>query len=401
VNPDNAGYFAAAPLAPPPAPPWSPVPFQPAHLPPPPVWTPPAEEGESGVPVGQALVVTGLALAASLFLTLGARGQHVDQYDTALRKGLVYTLFFYLAVGSAVGGYVVLRKVRLVWHRGSPLASLALGLPVGVVGGGLAVLLNSAIKGHLAGDPSVELLVGGGGALRIFVALAVTSVLAPLVEETVFRGICAGSLLAKGTAAALWVSALAFAIWHMQPASLRYYALMGLLLGRLWQKRGLLASMSAHACFNGMLTVAAIAATGGAATFTTYGPLHFELPGGWHPEQSSFSVRAYRGPAGASLALTETDAGAVLTADDVVANLRRNEGTGAGLQVLPGTEQAVDLHGVDAVTADVTVRSQRGHLLVVPLGRQVYSVVVVTGGSPNGERDWQLVTRTLEVVPQG
>jgi hypothetical protein len=147
--------------------------------------------------------------------------------------------------------------------------------------------------------------------------------------------------------------------------------------------------------------VAAIAATGGAATFTTYGPLHFELPGGWHPEQSSFSVRAYQGPAGASLALTQTAAADIVTADDVFANLRQDEGTGTGMQVVPGTERAVDLHGVDAVTADVVVQSQPGHLLVVPLGRQVYSVVVVTGGSPNGERDWREVERTLEVAPQG
>jgi len=106
------------------------------------------------------------------------RGQSVDRYDTALRKGLVYTLFFYLVLGAAVGGYVLVRRVRLVWHRGSPLAALALGIPAGVLGGGLAVLLNSALRGRLAGDPNMELLVGGGGALRIFVALVVTSVAA-------------------------------------------------------------------------------------------------------------------------------------------------------------------------------------------------------------------------------
>jgi membrane protease YdiL (CAAX protease family) len=367
----------------------------------PPSYLPPVEQGESGVSVGEGLVVTGLVLAASLFLTLGMRGQGVDRYDTALRKGLVYTLFFYLAVGSLVGVYVVVRKVRLVWHRGSPLASVALGVPVGVLGGALAVLLNSAIKGHLSGDPSVEMLVGGGGALRIFVALTVTTAMAPLVEETVFRGICAGSLLAKGSAAALWLSAVAFAIWHMQPASLRYYALMGLLLGRIWQKRGLLASMSTHACFNGVLTVAAIAATTGAATFTSYGPLRFELPGGWHTTHTGFAVQTYSGPAGASLALAQTPMGRALSADELIAHLESSEGASASFDVVAGTEQEVMVRGTDAVTADVTVQSQPGHLLVVPVGNTLYTVVVITGGSPNVEGDWRHIERTLEIAPQG
>jgi membrane protease YdiL (CAAX protease family) len=360
-----------------------------------------AEQGESGVSVGEGLAITGLALAASLFLTLGMRGQSIDRYDTALRKGLVYTLFFYLAVGSLVGGYVVLRKVSLVWHRGSPLAAVSLGVPVGVLGGGLAVLLNSAIKGHLSGDPNVELLVGGGGALRIFVALMVTTAMAPLVEETIFRGICAGSLLAKGSAAALWLSALAFAIWHMQPASIRYYSLMGLLLGRLWQKRGLLASMSTHACFNGVLTVAAIAATTGAATFTTYGPLRFELPGGWHAARTGYAVQAYAGPAGASLAVLQTSSGVPLSTDEVIAHLRTSERSSTAFEVVEGSEQAVEVRGAEAVTADVIVGVQPGHLLVVPVGGSLYTVVVVTGGSPSGEHDWQQLEQSLEVAPQG
>lgn len=351
--------------------------------------------------MGESLLVTGLVLAASLFLTLGVRGHQTDQFDTALRKGLVYTLFFYLAVGSLIAIYVVTRKVTLVWHRSTPLAAVAVGVPVGALGGALAVALNSAIKGHLSGDPSMELLVGGGGALRIFVALVVTSVMAPLVEETVFRGICAGSLLAKGSAAALWLSALAFAIWHMQPASLRYYALMGLLLGRLWQKRGLLASMTAHACFNGMLTVAAIAATGGAATYTSYGQLRFELPGGWHASQTESvqGTTVYTGPAGAELAFRHDTAN--LTIDQMLASVRLSAGSSGMFSFVPGSERAVDVHGVDAVSADIVMQSQPGHALLVPLQGVVYTVMVVTGGSPNGERDWQRLERTLELVPQG
>ena len=43
-----------------------------------------------------------------------------------------------------------------------------------------------------------------------------------------------------------------------------------------------------------------------------------------------------------------------------------------------------------AVLADITVSGQPGHIVVVPVGTDTYSLIVVTGGSPNGERGWQL-----------
>jgi hypothetical protein len=260
---------------------------------------------------------------------------------------------------------------------------------------------QSLLRGHLSGDPNVELLVGGGGALRISLTLVVTTVLAPLVEETVFRGVCAGSLLAKGSAAALWLSALAFAIWHMHPASLRYYALMGLLLGRLWQKRGLLGSMSAHACFNGVLTLAAIAATTGAASYTSYGQLRFELPGGWHTGPSTLSTQVYSGPAGASLAFNRGPAAPGLSADVLLEHLRGKEGTTVAFPLAAGSEREVDVHGTTGVEADVTVASQPGHMLVVPSDGVLYTIVIITGGSPNGEADWHHLEQTLHLSPQG
>ena len=409
MNPDDLGYFAATPVAVPTAPPvpaapspWAP-PVRTGWAPPAPVWGGPVArpESESGVGGGEALLVTGLALLASLALMVGMRTPNAQSYDRALRQGLAYTLFFYLAVGVAVGSYVVVRKVNLVWHRGSVLFAFGLGLPVGIGGGALAVALNSAIRGHLSGDPGVELLVGGGGALRILLTLVVTSVLAPLVEETVFRAICAGSLTSKGAAAALWVSALAFAIWHMRPESLRYYALMGLLLGRLWQKRGLIASMTAHACFNGVLTVVAVVATSGAAgTYTSFGGAHFELPGGWHAARSASIAATYQGPAGASLAVAEVPTGRVVTTDEMIARLSNGNALLAfGASVAPATAQVVTVHGRDAVQVDLTVGGQPGHMLIVPSGASAYSFVMVTGGSPRAEHDWRDLEQSVDIGP--
>jgi membrane protease YdiL (CAAX protease family) len=390
VNPDDLGYFAAVRTAPPPPPP-------------PPPWTPPARpEGESGLGIGEGLAVTGLALLASLFLTLGHRTPGSGSYDKLLREGLVTTLFFYLALGTLVGGYVVVRKVRLVWHRGSAAGALAVGAPVGLAGGALGVAVNSGLHGHLSGDPGIELLVGGGGVLRVVLALVVTSVLAPLVEETVFRGICGGSFLAKGSAAALWTSAIGFAIWHMRPESLRYYAAMGLLLGGLWHKRGLLASMSAHACFNGVLTAVAVLATSGHGSYRAFEGVHFEVPGGWHEVQQLGGVDAFSGPAGASLAVSRRALPVVPTADELLARVTEGQPLGpSGIQVVPGTAHVVLVDAVEGVSVDLTANDQPGHLLLLPAGTRLYSFVIVTGGSPSAEQGWRRLGRSIVLDPQG
>ena len=359
---------------------------------------------ESGLGVGEAALVTGLALLASLFLTLGHRKPGAGSYDKLLREGLVTTLFFYLVLGSLVGAYVAVRKVQLVWHRGSVAGAIALGAPVGLAGGLLGVAVNSGLHGHLSGDPGIELLVGGGGALRIVLALVVTSVLAPLVEETVFRGICAGSFAAKGSAAALWVSALGFAIWHMRPESLRYYAVMGLLLGALWQRRGMLASMSAHACFNGVLTVVAVLATSGPGSYRSFMGAHFEVPGGWHEAQTAEAepgVDTFNGPAGASLGVSYNVLALMPSTDELLARVAQGRPGTTDLTVVPGSAHVVTVDGREAVAADLTVADQPGHVLLVPGSQALYTFVIVTGASPSAERGWQRLESSIALNPQG
>lgn len=368
-----------------------------------PAWQPPArrrEGSESGIPLGWALGATAVVLLMSFFLNRydGGAGDRAQPVDALLRRALVVTLFFYLAVGMGVLAFCQLTRVRLTWTRsGGALSALAVGVPAGLGGGLLAVGVNSAIRGHLSGDPRAELLVGGGGALRITLALVVMAGLAPLVEETLFRGVLAGTLLGKGFAPALWGSALAFSVWHMNPESLKYYVFMGLLLFALWRTRGLVASMAAHAAFNGVLTLAAVAATTGAGHLVQAGGASLLLPGGWHEVRGTFSAHLLvaSGPGGAGLDLMRQEGASTSTADEL-ADLQQRGQVGL-VRVVAGSVHVVRLPAGEGVEADVVAAGQPGHVLRLSAGSSSYQLIVITGGSPAAERDWTRITRSLQL----
>jgi len=347
--------------------------------------------------VGTALTVGGLGLLLSLGLTVWSRSlaDATQQIDHQVRLSLVITLAFYVLLGLALGAFCVQRRVGLTWTRGSAPVALLWGLPMGAVVGGLAVLLNSTIAGHLASDPRAELLVGGGGALRIGLTLVVTAALAPVVEEVLFRGVLAGTLLSRGPAPAVWVSAIAFSIWHMNPTSLRYYVFMGLLLATLWRKHGLLASMVAHAAFNGVLTIAAVAATTGTGHVISYDSISLQLPGGWHEKRTSIvpGAVAVDGPGGAGLMVLTRPGAATL--EQLHDNLVAAESGNPLRTVQPGSERRVQTPAGEAIEADVTLSGQPGHVLDLVVNGKAYELIVLTGGSPAAERGWQLITTSV------
>ena len=366
------------------------------------VHVPEGEPAESGLPIPTGLVVTVVALVASVLLSVVA--PHVlssgDAADTSLRKAVVLTLAFYVVGGGALAAFVVQRGVRLVWHRRGVVDALALGVPLGFAGGALGVAVNSLSAGHLQSDPSITALVGGGGGLRIGLVLVTTAVLAPLVEETLFRGICAGTLLARGLGPAVWTSAVAFSLWHVNPVALRYYVVMGLVFAALWRTRGLVASMSAHAAFNGVLTLAAVAAVSAPYATTTVGALQLAVPGGWHASAvPSFGAgaSAFEGPSGEGLVVLRLPAGR----DPDLARVRQSLETSPsnGLDVDRSTVRTAQLPVGPAVMADVDMVGQPGHVLVTLVGGEAYEVIMVTGGSPAAERGWDHLVQTLRLAP--
>lgn len=94
--------------------------------------------------------------------------------------------------------------------------------------------------------------------------LLVLAVLAPLVEELVFRGLLYGWVAGRwGGLPALLVSSLAFAAAHYEPAHIVLVAPLGLWFGWLrWRTGSLLPSIVAHTINNG-LAVAGAAFLGG------------------------------------------------------------------------------------------------------------------------------------------
>jgi membrane protease YdiL (CAAX protease family) len=95
---------------------------------------------------------------------------------------------------------------------------------------------------------------------ELFVAsLAVMALLAPLVEEAVFRGLLYGWLAGRwGTTAAWLVSSVVFAAAHVELAHVLLVLPLGLWFGWLRQRTdSLWPSLMAHVVNNGLAVVAA------------------------------------------------------------------------------------------------------------------------------------------------
>ena len=115
---------------------------------------------------------------------------------------------------------------------------------------------------HRAGRSLHRLGVGpheGGGDVLCLAALLVMAVLAPLVEELVFRGLLYGWLEGRwGSAVAFIVSSLAFAAAHYEWKHIVLVLPLGLLFGYLRRRtNSLVPSLAAHMVNNGFAVVAA------------------------------------------------------------------------------------------------------------------------------------------------
>ena len=95
---------------------------------------------------------------------------------------------------------------------------------------------------------------------QLIVSLLLLAVLAPLVEELVFRGLLYGWVAGRWGSVAAWiVSSLAFAAAHYEPAHIVLVLPLGLLFG--WLRRrtdSLLPSLFSHILNNGFALLAAV-----------------------------------------------------------------------------------------------------------------------------------------------
>ena len=160
----------------------------------------------------------------------------------------------------------------LGWHRGRGVAvevlwgaaGYVLGLPVVAAGFALTGVLVKLSRGHPS-HPLQREMVEGLTAAHVAGLLLAASVLAPLLEETVFRGALYAHLRRRHAA---WVAAPAVAVlfaavhpqgWTFIPV----LAAIALVLAGLREWRGsLIAPVTAHAINNGVLVVFMAVAAG-------------------------------------------------------------------------------------------------------------------------------------------
>jgi membrane protease YdiL (CAAX protease family) len=369
--------------------------------------TAPADEAhaEGRLLSRRALVLVSLSIALGGAMQLASYAlsfsNSINQ-DTLIRVDLVLTLLLYAIVGSLIVSQIT-PNIRLRWGEGPLAARIANGAVLGLGLGAGLLAIASAIAGHLDPDPRIVLLMSGGDPTHVIVMALLTVAVAPLVEEILFRGLLLESLRGRGTPTAVIGSALFFAVWHFIPAAIPYYTALGAALGGLYIKRGLTSSMAAHACFNGVLTVAAIVVVlGPGHTYDVEG-LSITAPSGWnsagHDSGGVLDGLALVGPDASGVSLNPIFADQPFNPDLSAERLRDSPDLISDTATIDATSiQEVQLPGVgEAVEAGVKVAANSGELYLFGAEGHDYVLVFVNGGSAKAARDF---TKMLDSLRQ-
>jgi len=204
-------------------------------------------------------LMAGLALVGSKAL-LGADGSgegsdpSAEELRLALGATLLYDLFIVGLVAflaNARSAPRLARAVSLQWPEFSRiwLPTLCVVLMYGFVAAyaGLAGAFGpqwleprSTVPKEITSDPWTLALAG-----------ILTCLVAPLAEEIFFRGLLTRGLLRWGTWPALLIPALIFSAVHLDPGSFFPFAVVGLVIGWLYWRRGSLTdAVVFHFLFN-------------------------------------------------------------------------------------------------------------------------------------------------------
>jgi len=346
-----------------------------------------AVDGRVGRKAGRTVAAT---IGLNLVLQV-AVGVFAAANDLGLAATVRILLVTGLAYYGAVAAWVLARSldlgVRAQTGRPTGLVGAAEGF---VIGGGGAILLVGLLRlavGRPLLDPTIAVLACQSSALALVLGVVVIAVLAPVVEELVFRGFLAEAFRARGARIAVLVSAVSFGIAHLQLAGFRYYVAMGVVFTLVYLRRGLIGSIAAHAAFNGMLIVVALAASHGPAQQVRTADFSVTLPAAWAVTEAPVGGRVAGddlvadSPLGSRVELAHTDSPGRL---DVGALAR---GLAAGATPLPRgvtlrreTVAAVDLPSGRAVAMSVDIDGQDGRVVMVPKGNRLWVATLRSGG---------------------
>ena len=229
-------------------------------------------------------------------------------------------------------------------------------------------------------------------------------VAAPLVEELVFRGFMAESYRRSGQRLAILLSAGAFSLAHLSLPQLRYYLLMGVALGVVYWRRGLVGSIATHAAFNGVLLAVALAAAHGPAVEHHVAGATIAIPG--DVQRGHVALRQRRPgrqrPAGSDgrggprarcpgswcrpTCWPKASPGRAFPLPDEI--------------VIDGSSVSVfDLPAGRAVSMEAEIAGRDGRVIVLPQGSEAWLASYRSDGSAQSSEDFDDMVRSLTLPP--
>ncbi|MCL6538104.1 MAG: CPBP family intramembrane metalloprotease [Acidothermus sp.] len=369
---------------------------------------PPPARLEPPVVLTTLAVIVPIVLGGVYQLVFFDLGHKNYSLNTLSRYVLAGTVAFYAVVGLIVLGWLAHTRRRLVWTRGSASSSALLGLGVGLGAGLLGVVIQSALTGRLDSDHTAVILTSEGDAAHIFTTMLLLAVAAPLVEETLFRGILMEWLRPKGERVAFFLTAVAFAVWHYRLDAWRYYVAMGLALGALYWRKGLVASMTAHAAFNGTLGLVAVMIALAPSAPAHVGNLSFTKPQGWHAvgnaNTESPNKAVYAGPSEATITVESLPSAGDgnLTANDLL-NLFEDdpESVPADPDITLDTSAAeiVSYPVGDVLRIPLHGSGFAGEIDYVVTASSIDAIVFLDGGSTRAHEGFNALMTSLRASP--
>lgn len=199
-------------------------------------------------------------------LVLQAFGNQLSQKLHASEEFVAHLLAFLTLHGCALFWiWVFLSEHDLSWTEGfgfnkAPLRSIGLGLAVTalavpiamlVIGGGVTALLK-AVGLNPEAQRTVMLIKDNNSVPQLVVLGFAAAVLAPIAEESIFRGVLFRALYQRGYRALAWAgTSLLFAVIHGNLAAFFPLVFLAFVFAWLYHRTGnLLASMAGHFLFN-------------------------------------------------------------------------------------------------------------------------------------------------------
>jgi membrane protease YdiL (CAAX protease family) len=224
--------------------------------------------------VGALFLYIGVTLAGS-----GLAGLIGTNPDDALSAGAVSAGGIYgVGVPVSIAVLVVLWRLfpgsrfRLRWRDlAFGVGAFLLAIPVLLLSADVAVLVRTLVVGSPPdpiAHPTLELILGAPGDWRVWVILAGAIVGAPVLEETVYRGLLQTSVVrATGSRwVAIVLVALLFSLSH-RAGGVPWHALvpifvLGAICGLVMERRGVGAAIVTHGSFNASQVILAFTLAG-------------------------------------------------------------------------------------------------------------------------------------------